>query len=164
MRRELVDLIDPDKAIEFFQETQGWDPETTRQQVLTPLEDSSLIATDHADPNSIMCYQIPGSITKNGKPILGGLDIDASDFTFMAKIYPKDVAAAPAETEPVTGVALPYVSSAISNGHDGGARGWERAVAVAIETERYAAVQGYPIRVDPKDVYQAALRLSLGEG
>src|SRR5262249_45476506 len=62
MRRELVDLIDPDKAIEFFQETQGWDPETTRQQVLTPLEDSSLMATDHADPNSIMCYQIPGSI------------------------------------------------------------------------------------------------------
>lgn len=36
-----------------------------------------------------MCYQIPGSITKSGKPIVGGLDIDKSDFDSMATIYPK---------------------------------------------------------------------------
>jgi hypothetical protein len=36
-----------------------------------------------------MCYQIPGSITKDGQPIVGGLDIDPSDFTFAATIYPK---------------------------------------------------------------------------
>ena len=36
-----------------------------------------------------MCYQIPGTITKNGKPILGGLDIDEFDLEFMASIYPK---------------------------------------------------------------------------
>jgi hypothetical protein len=36
-----------------------------------------------------MCYQIPGEITKDGKPIVGGLDIDASDYTFAATIYPK---------------------------------------------------------------------------
>jgi hypothetical protein len=36
-----------------------------------------------------MCYQIPGSITKNGQPILGGLDIDPTDYAFAAKLYPK---------------------------------------------------------------------------
>jgi len=89
MRRELVNLIDPKKAIAFFGRTQGWDPQEVRQQVLTPIEESSLIHTAHSDPNSIMCYQIPGIITKNGRPIVGGLDIDKSDSAFMASIYPK---------------------------------------------------------------------------
>ena len=61
----------------------------TRQQVLTPIEEGSLLGTAHADPNSIMCYQIPGTITKSGQPIIGGTDIDPSDFAFMATIYPK---------------------------------------------------------------------------
>ena len=89
MRRELVALIDPKKAIAFFGATQGWDPDMVRRQVLTPIEESSLFGTAHADPKSIMCYQIPGTITKNGQPIIGGLDIDALDYSFMAKIYPK---------------------------------------------------------------------------
>ena len=89
MRRELVNKIDPDKAIAYFGATQGWSPAEVRQQVLTPIEESSLRGTAHADPDSIMCYQIPGSITKSGKPIVGGLDIDRQDFTFAALIYPK---------------------------------------------------------------------------
>ncbi len=89
MRRELVKLIDPKKAIALFRKTQGWSAEEVRQQVLTPIEESSLLGTEHADPNSIMCYQIPGSITKNGQPIVGGADIDPSDYAFVAKIYPK---------------------------------------------------------------------------
>jgi Astacin (Peptidase family M12A) len=89
MRRELVAKIDPTKAITYFGQTQGWDPETVRQQVLTPIEESSLLGTTHPDSNSIMCYQIPSSITKDGKPILGGTDIDNSDYTFMGAIYPK---------------------------------------------------------------------------
>jgi hypothetical protein len=89
MRRELVDRIDPAKAIAFFERTQGWDESMVRSQVLTPIEDSSLLGTAHADPNSIMCYQIPGEITKDGKPIVGGKDIDTSDYAFAAKIYPK---------------------------------------------------------------------------
>lgn len=89
MRRELVELIDEAKAIKFYKATQGWDPDMVRRQVLTPIEESSIQATVNADPKSIMCYQIPGAVTKNGKPILGGTDIDKSDFTFMATIYPK---------------------------------------------------------------------------
>jgi hypothetical protein len=41
-----------------------------------------------ADQTSIMCYQLPGSITTDGKPIVGGLDIDASDYAFAGSIYP----------------------------------------------------------------------------
>jgi hypothetical protein len=88
MRRALVKLIDPDKAIAYFQRMDGWSAQETREQVLTPIEESSLLGT-RADPRSIMCYQIPGSITKNGKPIIGGLDIDRTDYAFAAKIYPK---------------------------------------------------------------------------
>ncbi|HEY1631258.1 MAG TPA: M12 family metallopeptidase [Rhizomicrobium sp.] len=89
MRRELVALIDPQKAIAFFGATQGWSEAEIRQQVLTPIEESSLITSGRADPDCIMCYQIPGNITKNGQPIVGGSDIDDEDYAFMAKIYPK---------------------------------------------------------------------------
>jgi len=70
-----------------------------RQQVLTPLEESSLLGTA-PDPKSIMCYQIAGELTKDGKPIIGGKDIDASDAGFAAKIYPKKGTPAKPETKP----------------------------------------------------------------
>ena len=102
MRKALVDKIDVDKAIKYFEETQGWSEAEVRAQVLTPIEESSLLGTK-ADPKSIMCYQIPGDITKDGKPIVGGKDIDASDFTFAAKIYPKKKASPPPPAKaPVT--------------------------------------------------------------
>lgn len=89
MRKEIVDGIDRQKAIEYFQSVDGWSPEMTEYQVLTPLEDSLLFKTLNPDPNSIMCYQLPGSIMKDKKPVLGGADIDASDYAFMSTIYPK---------------------------------------------------------------------------
>src|SRR3954453_12822372 len=88
MRRSLVAKIDTKKAIAFFGQTQGWTAAEVRQQVLTPLEESSLLGTDTPDPRSIMCYQIPGEITKNGLPIRGGTDIDATDYAFAGRIYP----------------------------------------------------------------------------
>ncbi len=89
MRKAVVKRIDEAKAIKYFGETQGWTPTEVRQQVLTPLEETALIATPSADETSIMCYQIPGFLTINGKPIIGGLDINAIDYTFAGKIYPK---------------------------------------------------------------------------
>ena len=91
MRKELVNKIDRQKAIKYYGDTQGWNKAEVIRQVLTPLEESSLLETGHADPNSIMCYQIPGFLTKDGKPILGGTDIDPEDYAFAAKIYPKSV-------------------------------------------------------------------------
>ena len=87
MRKELVDRIDRQKAYDYFLRTQGWSPATVDAQVLTPLNAASIFGTP-ADQTSIMCYQLPGSITKNGLPIPGGLDINATDYAFAASIYP----------------------------------------------------------------------------
>ncbi|MER9924440.1 M12 family metallopeptidase [Mesorhizobium sp. M0048] len=89
MRRQLVELIDRDRAIQYFGETQGWSKEEVEQQVLTPIEDGSLLGTPRADSNSIMCYEIPGEITKSGDPIAGGTDIDELDYEFANSVYPK---------------------------------------------------------------------------
>ena len=51
-----------------------------------------MCSSDLSDRLSIMCYQIPGNLTKDGKPILGGTDIDQLDYDFMAQVYPKAVA------------------------------------------------------------------------
>jgi hypothetical protein len=87
MRKELVALLDPQKTVAWFEKYQGWDAQTVREQVLTPLDDASIMGTP-TDQDSIMCYQLSGSITKNGQPIRGGVDINESDYAFMARIYP----------------------------------------------------------------------------
>jgi hypothetical protein len=87
MRQELVALIDPAKAYRYFLATQGWDKRTVDQQVLTPLDQASLLGTA-PDQDSIMCYQLPGQITVNGNPIRGGTDINTSDAAFAQGIYP----------------------------------------------------------------------------
>ena len=89
MRGELVSKIDEKKAIKYYRKMTGWSKEQIIQQVLTPLEVSSIRGTVHADPKSIMAYQVPGSITKDGEPIIGGMDIDQSDYNFAGLIYPK---------------------------------------------------------------------------
>jgi hypothetical protein len=93
MRTALVNKIDRKKAFAFFDRTQGWTRQETEEQVLTPLSAASIMGTRESDPLSIMCYQIPGAITKDGKPIPGGKDINPIDFTFAGAVYPKRVAA-----------------------------------------------------------------------
>ena len=92
MRGDLVALIDEAKAIAYYGRTEGWSADQVRAQVLTALDPASIWGTTASDRLSIMCYQIPGSITKDGKPILGGTDIDQIDYDFMAQVYPKAVA------------------------------------------------------------------------
>jgi hypothetical protein len=88
MRKELIARIDRDKAYEYFLRTQGWDSQTVDQQVLTPLDQRSIFGTA-ADQTSVMCYQLPGSITVDGRPILGGVDINQTDYGFAGRIYPR---------------------------------------------------------------------------
>jgi len=87
MRKDLVARIDPQKAYAYFLRTQGWSQEEVDQQVLTALDERSLMGTP-VDQTSIMCYQLPGSITRDGRPIVGGLDINTTDYAFMGRIYP----------------------------------------------------------------------------
>ena len=91
MRSELMKRIDRNKAIKYFDITQGWTKQETLEQVLMPLAGKSIMGTTDADPTSIMCYQVPGVITKDGKPIVGGKDINATDYKFAASVYPKKV-------------------------------------------------------------------------
>lgn len=87
MRREIVARIDRQKAYDYFRRTQGWSPAMVDQQVLTPLDERSIVGTP-ADQTSIMCYQLPGLITIDGRPILGGTDINATDLAFARRIFP----------------------------------------------------------------------------
>jgi len=88
MRKALVARIDKNKAYRWFLKTYGWDKPTVDAQVLTPLSDASIVGTPE-DQTSIMCYQLPGDITKDGLPITGGVDINATDFAFAGRIYPR---------------------------------------------------------------------------
>lgn len=89
MRKDLVARIDPAKAYSYFGgPPNSWTRSMVDQQVLMPLSERSLMATP-ADQTSIMCYQLPGSITRDGRPILGGTDINQSDYDFVGQIYPK---------------------------------------------------------------------------
>lgn len=113
MRSQLIARLDVAKTIAYFKRYQGWDEQTTRQQVLTPLSESSIMGTPNADQDSIMCYQLPSSITKDGKPIPGGMDINPLDAEFMRKMYPK-VTAPPGP--PPEGKKLTVIISVYSDG------------------------------------------------
>jgi hypothetical protein len=90
MRKELVDRIDPDKAYAYFGgPPNNWSKAEVDQNVLTPIDESQLTATPDADQDSIMCYQLPGSITVDGQPITGGVDIDDADYALAASLYPQ---------------------------------------------------------------------------
>lgn len=95
MRSAIVNRIDVQKAIAYFRQTQGWSPAMVMSQVLTPLAESSLMGTPDADETSIMAYNLPGIITKDGRPIIGGDDIAPQDIEFIGKIYPKQSAPPP---------------------------------------------------------------------
>lgn len=97
MRKALINRIDKQKAYAYFLATQGWDKAMVDAQVLTPLDEKSIMGTP-ADQTSIMCYQLPASITKDHQPIIGGTDINKTDYAFIGKIYPK-AGAAPADDD-----------------------------------------------------------------
>ena len=98
LRRDLVARLDRKKTIAYFRLHDGWDQQTTIQQVLTPLDDADLRETPLSDRLSIMCYQLPGEITIDVEPIVGGDDIDALDQQFVGEVYPLAVTPPPPPT------------------------------------------------------------------
>ena len=137
MRADLIADIDREKAITYYMASQGWTRDQVIQQVLTPISEGSLWGTGKSDNQSIMCYQIPASLTIDGVTIPGGTDIDASDRAFIAQVYPKGpgVATAPpaaasdtvgaspsaapvAEAAPVAASTVVASSTAATRHHD----------------------------------------------
>ncbi|MGB8193614.1 MAG: M12 family metallopeptidase [Chitinophagaceae bacterium] len=88
MRKELVNRIDKQKAYAYFRRTQGWDQPTVDAQVLTTLNEANILGTP-PDQTSVMCYQLPADITIDGRPIIGGRDINSTDYAFAGQVYPK---------------------------------------------------------------------------
>lgn len=107
MRSDIVNRISRAKAIAYFDRTEGWTEEEVEAQVLTPLAKASIMGTTDSDPLSIMCYQLPASIMKDRKAVKGGTDINAKDFAFAKKIYPKDLGVPRTTAAPVVPVASP---------------------------------------------------------
>lgn len=89
MRQGIVGRLDPVKTIIWGRQVLGWNEQMVRSQILTPLSEASLMGTPDTDDESIMTYQLPGSITLDGRPILGGKDFTVTDRRFMASVYPK---------------------------------------------------------------------------
>lgn len=87
-----VAKLDRDKTIALFHATQGWSTQMIVEQILTPLSEDDFLFSSPADEKSIMTYQFPGSITKDGQPIVGGLDINENDYDAVGLIYPIQVA------------------------------------------------------------------------
>jgi len=125
MREALVKRIDPQKAYAYFWQNDRWDKATVDQQVLTPLDEKSLMATP-PDQTSIMCYQLPGSITRDGKPILGGTDINATDYAFAARLYPKKGASE------ADGAAATAMAPASLDGGSAGDGDWDASEDVEV--------------------------------
>jgi hypothetical protein len=88
LRREVIGRLDRKKTVAYFRQTYGWSESMTVSNVLTPLEDRSIMGTPQADEDSIMAYMLPGSITTDGRPVAGGGDINALDASFCGKLYP----------------------------------------------------------------------------
>jgi hypothetical protein len=90
LRRELVQLLDPSRTIRYFAQTQGWSRQMVIQQVLTPIDEGSLLggSSQHADATSIMAYQLPAQCTRSGQPIPGGTTMDPMDAEVIGKVYP----------------------------------------------------------------------------
>ena len=89
LRAEIVNRINRERAIAYFESTQGWSEDMVIAQVLTPIPNSALIATAQADTHSIMCYWLPASIMNDNVAVDGGTDIDALDAQFASTVYPR---------------------------------------------------------------------------
>ena len=95
-RKAVIDRIDRNKAYAYFKRTSGWNRSTVDSQVLTPLNERSLMSTP-VDVQSIMAYSLPAQVMKDGIAVPGGSEVTPTDKAFMQKHYPP---AGPVEPEP----------------------------------------------------------------
>jgi hypothetical protein len=78
---------DEQRVYSYFRRWQGWDKETTFQNVLVRYSRANLRFTRH-DPASIMQYPISPELTLNGFSIPWNDDLSEMDRSFIAKMYP----------------------------------------------------------------------------
>lgn len=91
LRKEIIELLDPQKTIAYFRRQYGWNERMTRSNVLTPIDDISIMGSTEADDDSVMCYELPAEITRNGQAIKGGPTINDLDYRTTFELYPGSI-------------------------------------------------------------------------
>lgn len=87
-RKGIIQRLNPPAVISEFRRTQGWNEQEVYAQILTPYDESALMATP-TDEESIMTYWFAGTLTLDHKPIVGGSKVNANDGKFCGQQYPK---------------------------------------------------------------------------
>lgn len=75
------------KVLEWASVTQGWDPETTRHNIIDRYNADEINGSEF-DPTSIMLYFFPGSLTLNDKGTHQNLRLSKDDILYINKMYP----------------------------------------------------------------------------
>jgi len=76
-----------EKVYRWAKETQGWDAQTTNHNILDKY-DTNITNGSKYDPNSIMLYFFPGSLTNNNKGTKQNLRFSKMDLEYINKQYP----------------------------------------------------------------------------
>lgn len=82
----LIDWNVP-KVLEWAQVTQGWDETTTRHNIIDRYDIDEINGSKY-DPNSIMLYFFPGTLTLNNKGTHQNLRLSSDDVLYLNKMYP----------------------------------------------------------------------------
>jgi hypothetical protein len=78
---------DVDKVYAFYRDWQGWDRQTTHDNVLLRYSAADLHFTRH-DPASIMQYPVPETLTRRRFSVGWNDDLSDSDRSFITRMYP----------------------------------------------------------------------------
>lgn len=76
-----------EKVYQWAKETQGWDEQTTDHNILEKY-DRTITNGSKYDPNSIMLYFFPASLTNNGKGTKQNLRFSQTDLKYINRQYP----------------------------------------------------------------------------
>lgn len=74
-------------VLKWAQETQGWDAQTTENNIIDKYNKDEINGSDF-DPQSIMLYFFPGSLTTTGKGTSENRLLSKEDVAWLGKIYP----------------------------------------------------------------------------
>jgi hypothetical protein len=80
---------DPAKVYAYYRDWQGWDEPKTYQNVLRRYSAEGVRYTSH-DPDSIMQYPVPATLTHGGFSIGWNDDLSEGDRAFIARMYPAE--------------------------------------------------------------------------
>lgn len=79
---------DDAQVFKWAKSTQGWSEKMTEQNIIDRYDISSINGSDF-DPQSIMLYFFPGSLTTNNKGTHQNLELSGLDVEWISKMYPK---------------------------------------------------------------------------